>query len=391
MKGLVQGALYSPYHSFPEMAEKHPRNNEENVADEKRNVKKKVDDDILFASEFNVVISDVAGLCGVDKAAVETDVAAICSLEIHIDKTYIDEENLRLLGILAVKFNDEQKQKCLKGTKTFFENFFVNSVYKKMVERLKDLLNVRHDDKIPSTVQPFSSTDWAKSHRSSILNGIVTYIIQRVQYGRHCFLNAPLTMFIYLLLMNSGQQVPTQDLRAFVLCNLDGRDFFDFIDGLGGYSKQVIEMLVGPQADIFTISEKEFSQGIVTKEFLAEHGAVLVSGCKLFPEFCGGSNVDYTGVQYKYMDAIPIDSSIKAENHAMLIVDETDGTYLLQNWWKNAQFLEVSKAFLLSRKCSFHAASSFKGVTSMPKSVSTKLWLYDEASNEGDDGGIVDG
>jgi hypothetical protein len=115
----------------------------------------------------------------------------------------------------------------------------------------------------------------------------------------------------------------------------------------------------------------------IHREFLQNHGPVLLPQFAVRSDFCTGGQHVHTGPATGGYTGL----------HAMLLigvrVEGDTRRFLLQNWWRHCQFVEVDLEYLES--CIYSKYSSATIVTtpqsSVPVGFAQKAWLYAETAN----------
>jgi len=144
-------------------------------------------------------------------------------------------------------------------------------------------------------------------------------------------------------------------IPSFLVRQLTGRELWRYVSDVegGGNSMQFLQKLASPAApDLVVLSPAELRErGAVARvvKLFKKHGPALISGFSTNDAFRG-----MTSFRFLAADLSPTDSD---GSHAMALVGwrcagRGDIRFLLQNWWKCKQFIEVSLAYLSSRHAS---------------------------------------
>ena len=197
---------------------------------------------------------------------------------------------------------------------------------------------------------------------------------QRVHESLLCYMHAPVVLQSYLVsycYRNSKDPPPCEmlNIRRFIVENFSGTELHKYIvDEEGGmsvdYLKGILEL--GSQV-VNTIPEA------IDASLIQRVGPILVHQFEVYDDFLVAGRLSY----------LEEPSGKKIGRHAMLIVGvrEEDGkkVFLLQNWWRRKQFVEVSDRYLTACSASFcFVRTPQKGVPTLFKGVYT---TYAETAN----------
>jgi len=199
----------------------------------------------------------------------------------------------------------------------------------------------RISDSMPLDVQTFENAlDTLHEWRAAFVHACVTHFpAQRVQLGDGlCYMHAPLVLQHYLVSTATGADAGTIDMAGMVREGFSGDALTAHIfQGAGGSSVEVLCRLLVPGSVVVEPSVAEW------ESFLQRHGPGLVSRFSVHSDFVG--------------ESLTFDGNVfgpQQGHHAMLLIGaRTDVTtdkrwFLLQNWWKSKQFVEVSESYMLS-------------------------------------------
>lgn len=167
-------------------------------------------------------------------------------------------------------------------------------------------------------------------------------ILSRVQKSGICYIHAVVVMISYLIqiktqkLSDSMENISKYIRRSFSAVELKSHIF----GNAGGNSYLLFQKMVGLRLFEIDISK-------ITLEVLGDVGPILVSHFKVTKEFMSCK-------RWSFLSNYVLDWIDLGElhcHHAMMIVgirlDDVFGqVFLLQNWWKEAQFVEVSAKYL---------------------------------------------
>jgi len=108
-------------------------------------------------------------------------------------------------------------------------------------------------------------------------------------------------------------------------------------DDAGGDSYAALEMILEPQSVIVSCGVNEYDQ------HLLKYGPALVARFKVYDDFLNAAAPSS-------FDGAPTGNFVG--HHAMVMIGARQDTasgkrwFLLQNWWKHSQFVEVSETYL---------------------------------------------
>jgi hypothetical protein len=163
-------------------------------------------------------------------------------------------------------------------------------------------------------------------------------LVQRCQLSGLCYIHAPEVVQHYLVAMNDPkvgmidmarmirQTFPPVQLRRHIF------------DDAGGASRDMLEHILAPGSVIFASCSTFYAND------LKQYGPGLVTGFKVHPDFYA---TDAKKVKHSH-SGTPTGSVVGC--HAMALIgartDKKQQWFLLQNWWKRKQFVEVSETYL---------------------------------------------
>jgi hypothetical protein len=217
--------------------------------------------------------------------------------------------------------------------------------------------------------------DWASDDGAvTISSKFGVQLVLRRQLSSNCFIHAPGVLQGYLVQKGTKSFLGMIDLTKFIRdCAED-----EFLASLvltddGGMSVGLLETLLHGTPcflsfrlrDPETNQEKEDASKKICESF-KNHGPALISECNLdqqfrdFQQVVGNVNDPFDLYEIpSFDDYIPSSESGK---HAMVLVgyrENGDGcTFLLQNWWRDMQFCEVSVDYLMKSKAKFTFCST---------------------------------
>ena len=181
----------------------------------------------------------------------------------------------------------------------------------------------------------------------------------RRQLVSNCFLHAPAVAHCYLLQNGTGSYHGMMDLAKFVRHNLLCDELATYtMDGGGDAVEIFSRILHDPWCEtLFSITiEKDLIKNFTEKpkiwRYLAEYGPALVSTFRVDKNFAAhqDSKRRKKGILPSFSGTI--DSENVVGQHAMVLIgmECVDGewTLLLQNWWTEMQFLQITAEYLVS-------------------------------------------
>ena len=289
------------------------------------------------------------------------------------------------IGHELIMQDDNKKILLFLYGRGFFENDterrkrvitrFLNPRYSPGLERLLSVIHTDHD-----RVEPLDASEDINQYCSRWLDllekngymggtkreGALTIFelhkltpVFRRQFLSNCFLHAPAVAHCYLLQIGTGRYDGMMDLAEFVRHNLTDHELtmYTLLD-LGGVAVEIFaRILKRARHEIFfpqTIEKdliKKVTDEPEIRHYLAKYGPALVT------EFSVDKNFLTQNESGRKTGGLPsFSGTIDSENvfgqHAMVLVGmaRVDGkwTLLLQNWWKEMQFLEVTAEYLVS-------------------------------------------
>ena len=163
-----------------------------------------------------------------------------------------------------------------------------------------------------------------------------------------CYMQAPALVHHYSVVRRTNRSDHKLfDVKQFLRDECPGRDFFLYMNGLGGSSVEFLKYLAKDATlDAATIPFKlDKIRRIIAEfitEFLAAYGPGLVSQFKVTQKF----------VSRKLVSFMKEDDDIEVGKHAMVLIgyrrdsDAGELVFLLQNSWRECYFIEVSERYL---------------------------------------------
>ena len=175
-----------------------------------------------------------------------------------------------------------------------------------------------------------------------------------------CYLHAPEVLQHYLVSQHQpgvGMIDMTKMIRRLYSARKLERHIFD---DEGGYSVGVLKWILVANSVTFSSGFDQITQN------LQRYGPGLVDGFEVFSDF-------YHSALHSF-DGAPHGDFIG--HHAMVLIgSRTDANgkqwFLLQNWWKTSQFVEVTEAYLRASSATVHF------VVTPQKTIPNKFPTYD--------------
>jgi len=157
---------------------------------------------------------------------------------------------------------------------------------------------------------------------------------QRLQLSGLCYMHAPAVVQHYKIADN--HKVPMLDIKEFIHTNFDAVQLEKHIfDDEGGDSRGFLQKILQPKSIV--VSSRI---GNIADDF-AQYGVGLVSQFQVFGDF-----YDNLTVRNHYGSPFGTYKGL----HAMALVGHRNANgkryYLLQNWWKTKQFVEIDEDYL---------------------------------------------
>ena len=154
-------------------------------------------------------------------------------------------------------------------------------------------------------------------------------LVQRAQLSGLCYIHGPDLLQHYLVSMTSSVSVGMIDMSKLIRDTFTAKQLeYHIFDNKGGSSFSMLKFILTKGSNTFA-SENH-------TENLVRYGPGLVSYFEVYEDFRDNNKFSYSG--------IPTGDSVGL--HAMVLIgyrkDEHGKVfYLLQNWWKDKQFVEV--------------------------------------------------
>lgn len=158
---------------------------------------------------------------------------------------------------------------------------------------------------------------------------------RRHQLSGLCYIHAPEVLQHYLVSL-SDPNVGMIDMVKLVRESFDAKLLEQHVfDDAGGSSRAVLKMILEKDSEIIA------SYADVYEQHLLQHGPGLVAGFAVYADFHAAQSMSYDGK--------PTGNLVG--HHAMVLIGarrDPSGKrfFLVQNWWKQSQFVELSEQYL---------------------------------------------
>ena len=253
-----------------------------------------------------------------------------------------------------------------------------SSRYVKARERLNKLLEVsgdKHGNVIPSDVEALDasiakSAEW-KAASAYIHPSVLEYPAQRVQRSGLCYIHAPEVLQHYLVSMQNKANAGMINMAEMIRDTWNGEQLTRHIfDIKGGNGRAMLKQILQPNSIVAAAGTMQY------RLFLEQYGPALVSTFAVHDEFLdvhGGKSFGGTV------------SGLFKGHHAMVLIgvridqNTQQQWFLLQNWWPNMQFVEVSESYLKSAGATVYFVETPQ--SSIPTAFPTYTALYAENEN----------
>jgi len=243
------------------------------------------------------------------------------------------------------------------------------SYYESARERLIRLMASEeeiHSCTIPKDLHNWSESEFPGYNKANVffLNR-PTALSQRYQLSGLCYMNGP-AMVQHYALTHNNRDVPMIDLLKFIKEHFSARQLEKHIfDDEGGVSSVFLQSILQPNSTLITTGLPQLPNLFDT------HGPGLVSKFQVHEDFYDSSIRKHYGKPSGDMKGW----------HAMTLVGhriDEKGTpyYLLQNWWKNKQFVEVDADYLEHCGANFHFIKTPQ--TAIPSNFAANYGRYYE-------------
>ena len=198
---------------------------------------------------------------------------------------------------------------------------------------------------------------------------------QRVQESSLCYMHAPVVLQSYLISWNSRNaeifpECEMLDIRRYILENFSPENLRDhIIRDEGGHSLDYLQSILEPGSKVFHAD----STDMISPELIKNFGPALVYQFKVYEDFKLPGRLSYLEK--------PSDEFIG--RHSMVLIGvRTEGdrkVFLLQNWWRKKQFIEVSDTYLMA--CDARVAFVQTPQTRLPADLQSRYTVYAETAD----------
>ena len=161
-------------------------------------------------------------------------------------------------------------------------------------------------------------------------------LVQRAQLSELCYIHGPDMLQHYLVSMNTKQPAGMIDISKLIHDNFDARQLEDHIfKDYGGSSETMLKYILEAGSIVS-------SEGIgMAEQRLRQYGPLLVARFEVHLDFFNNTVHRHHGKPFGKYKGL----------HAMVLIGaRTDEKgkrfFLLQNWWKDKQFIEVDEEYL---------------------------------------------
>jgi len=245
-------------------------------------------------------------------------------------------------------------------------------------------------EKHPAWAEPSAWLFW---QNPKFPQPIDSFLIRSIQVSRTCFMHAAVALQHYLVVMNTGHSDHTKvDMNKFLLDHVHGDLFENYLSGIGQYSWKFMCNLIGriPLHKVRVMTESLETNKVAANEiadvWLRKLGPGLVS---MFPIDAGfGGNSERTS----FLTGTVV-RALDEDTHSMLIVgcraDPVHGhVFLLQNWWRKRELIEVSLEYLTGTGSHIHFVDDV--IDSIPSEYKLNSDAYTETGCDIGDTGSCD-
>ena len=199
---------------------------------------------------------------------------------------------------------------------------------------------------------------------------------QRVQESGLCYMHAPVVMQSYLISWNSRNakhppECEMLDMRRYILSYFSSKELNKHIvTDDGGSSFDYLKKILEQGSKVFHVE----SADDISASLMEQYGPGLVFQFQVFPEFQLPGRLTYLeeSEEEKYVG-----------RHSMLLIgvrmEGNQKVFLLQNWWRNKQFVEVSCRYL--KACDARVAFVRTPQTKIPNTLQSRFTVFAETAD----------
>jgi hypothetical protein len=207
------------------------------------------------------------------------------------------------------------------------------------------------NNNIPSNVMSYSSflralNVWIEPGAYVVLDDETgkwrLQVRQRVQESGLCYMHAPVVLQSYLLSWSfrnaeSSRACEMLDMRRYILENFSSTQLYNHIvSDEGGNSLDYLKNILIKGSKMFHVS----STDVINAALIQQYGPALIYQFKVYEDFKEPGRLSY----------LEEPTGECAGRHSMVLIgvreEGSRKVFLLQNWWKRKQFVEVSDTYL---------------------------------------------
>lgn len=256
----------------------------------------------------------------------------------HLRELNIFQDDREMEDFYVSKLNQQQEES--KSTREYCE----------IIRRLLTLLRVNGDHcskSSPVDLHQFNPDQFTGYESDNVFFlKYPQFLVQRYQLSGNCYLHAPALLQFYLSSLATGKRENMLDISRYVRQNFSSRDLKNhIINDDGGSSFQQFFNLTGQYPRACNPSD--------IRRSYERYGPGLVCQFKVYDDFRRPNKFLYHQSP----------QGINPVGHAMILVgfrtDSQDNVFLLlQNWWKEKQFVEVTPSYLADCGATVYFAES---------------------------------
>ena len=200
----------------------------------------------------------------------------------------------------------------------------------------------------------------------------VSMLIQREQIFGTCAIHAPVVLQHYLVALANKGTMPTVSIPRWIRKHAPSALLEGIIFGEGTNAYQVLNAILLPNS----LPQTCLFGGILS--VLRTHGPVLLPMWGVTDDFLHSDSWRHIGSTADFVG-----------HHSMIVVgsrvNPNDGTVrvLLQNWWRNKQFIEVDEAYYSSCIAPWHAVYVTTPQPSIPASFDITNAVFSVSTVDG--------
>ncbi len=195
---------------------------------------------------------------------------------------------------------------------------------------------------------------------------------QRVQESGLCYMHAPVVLQSYLISWNlrnaeSSRECEMLDMRRYILENFSSKQRYNHIvTDEGGNSHDYLQKILIPGSKFFHV----LSTDVINAALIQQYGPALIYQFQVYEDFKEPGRLSY----------LEEPTGECAGRHSMVLIgvreEGSRKVFLLQNWWRRKQFVEVSDAYLSA--CDARIAFVRTPQTGLSDLLQSRYTLYAE-------------